>query len=71
MLVRVVVSFSAMIGGEMTPWHVGSVAELPEGVNWLDLGWVVPVDAPQSPVAETTDEEPTEKKPRRRGKAAE
>ena len=44
MLVRVVTSFSAMVNGEMQPWPMGQVAELPDGVNWLDLGWVVPAE---------------------------
>ena len=50
MKVRAVVSFASMVGGELAPWPVGRVAELPEGVNWLKLGWVVEVEA--EPVAE-------------------
>lgn len=72
MIVRAVISFVGHVNGELTPWPVDRVAELPEGVNWLDLGWVVPVeDAPQSPAAETTDEEPVKKKSVRKGKATE
>jgi hypothetical protein len=52
MLVRSVMSFSSMIDGQMEPWPVGRVAELPEGVNWLRLGWVVPVEAQPEDVAE-------------------
>ena len=52
MMVRVVKSFAANLGGEIAAWHVGRVAELPAGVNWVDLGWVVPVEAAAAPAAD-------------------
>lgn len=64
MKVRAVISFASMIKGEMQPWPVGRVAELPEGVNWLELGWIVEVEAE----AEESDEPTETSKPKRRTK---
>lgn len=57
MKVRAVVSFTSMVGGELQPWPVGHVAELPEGVNWLKLGWVVEVEA-ETEVEQESELEP-------------
>lgn len=64
MRVRVVLSFAAHLNGETTAWHVGQEAELPPNVNWLALGWVVPVEN-QKADGGSQSAESEEPKPRR------
>jgi hypothetical protein len=76
MKVRAVISFASMVKGEMQPWPVGRVGELPEGVNWLRLGWVVEESEgrrqePDTHESVSAGEEQAETKPKRRAKKGE
>jgi hypothetical protein len=69
MKVRAVISFASMVKGEMQPWPVGQEGDLPDGVNWLRLGWVVEVEESEGRSQETEDvQAEAEIKPKRRAK---
>lgn len=56
MIVQALVSFGAMVGGQMVSVKAGELLALPPGADWLTAGLVAVVDAPPDASAlETTE----------------
>lgn len=54
MLVRAVIGFAGIVAGQSRSVRVGEIFDLPDGVDWLTVGIVVPV----VPSPETASIEP-------------
>ena len=65
-LVICVRSFSGLVDGNSVTHHEGQVFALPDGVDWVEAGFVVPLqpsaEAIQTPVDDKTTTDPKAKK---------
>ena len=57
MVVRAVIGFAGIVAGQSRSVRVGEVFTLPDGVDWLTAGFVVPV-LPDAGAPETASIDP-------------